>query len=111
VLEERKDLAGLGERYQQRFESFVGAAQAALVPLRTISGPAPALTNTASRSSARPRNSEVTGMSRAAASRARVARLGEVWAFSILESMPLEISLRSASWLTDRPISWRRDRT
>ena len=81
------------------------------VPLRTISGPLPALTKTASRSSDRPRKSEVTGMSSAPASRSRVERLGEVCAFSILESIPLEMPVRSASWPTLRPISRRRART
>ena len=71
----------------------------------------PALTNTASLSSARPRNMEVTGMSSADESRSRVERLGDVCAFSIFDSIPLEIPVRSASWPTFRPISSRRLRT
>ena len=50
-------------------------------------------------------------MSRAAASRSMVDRLGEVCAFSIFESMPLEMPDRSASCPTLRPISRRRLRT
>jgi hypothetical protein len=47
-------------------------------------------------------------MSSAAANRSRVARLGEVWAFSILDSIPLEMPERSASCPTVSPMSWRR---
>ena len=101
---------------QERLDPLVRPAQAAqqLVgvagpgSLAHDLGPLPALTNTASRSSARPRKSEVTGMSSAAARRSRVDRLGDVWAFSIFESIPLEIPVRSASWPTLRPISSRR---
>src|ERR1700728_1326905 len=83
----------------------------ARVPFRTISGPVPALTNTASRSSAKPRNSAVTGISSAAERRSTVERLGDVWAFSIFDNMPLEMPVRSASWPTLSPISRRRLRT
>src|SRR5580700_10847278 len=54
---------------------------------------------------------EVTGMSSADESRSRVERLGDVCAFSIFDSIPLEIPVRSASWATFNPISWRRLRT
>jgi len=51
---------------------------------------------TASRCVSAPRNSAVTGTSSALASRASVVRLHEVAAFSILDSMALEIPTRSA---------------
>ena len=53
----------------------------------------------------------MSGMSSADANRSMVDRLGEVWAFSIFESIPLEIPVRSASWATFSPISSRRLRT
>src|SRR5579862_1524761 len=65
--------------------------------------PRPALTNRTSCSSFSPRKNAVTGTWSASDSRASVARLGDAWAFSILDSMPLESPLSAASWPTVHP--------
>src|ERR1700687_918906 len=71
----------------------------------------PASVYTASRAVSVPRNSAVTGTSNAIASFARVDRLQEVWALSILENMALEMPALAAMSATDRPVARRRART
>src|SRR5258705_3475446 len=66
------------------------------VPLRTYRAPVPALTNAAGRSTSAPRNRLVTGTSNPLASNASVLRLHDVWAFSILDIIALEMPTRAA---------------
>src|SRR5690242_11459331 len=54
-------------------------------------------------SSFSPRKNAVTGTWSASDSRARVARLGDAWAFSIFDSMPLDSPLSAASCPTVQP--------
>ena len=77
----------------------------------TIRAPVPRATYDAGRSESAPRNSDVTGTSSPVASRARVERLHEVWAFSILLSIALEMPTFSAISPTDNPWCWRCMRT
>jgi hypothetical protein len=65
----------------------------------------------ASRCASAPRNSELTGTSSALASRASVVMSQEVAAFSIFDSIALEIPTRSAISPTVSPVSSRSRRT
>src|SRR5215213_1325084 len=73
--------------------------------------PVPALTNAAGRSTSAPRNRLVTGTSKPLANNASVLRLHDVWAFSILDIIALEMPTRAAISATVRPCCCRSCRT
>src|SRR5882757_6331760 len=72
--------------------------------------PCPAFTKEQSRFSSKAANRLVIGTFRACAKACRVESEAEIWPFSILDSMPLEIEAALARWPTDRWKRWRKSR-
>src|SRR5258708_1156441 len=70
--------------------------------------PCPAFTKEQSRFSSKAANRLVIGTFRACAKACRVESEAEIWPFSILESMPLEIEAALARWPTERWKRWRK---